>query len=173
MNLSSEVFEALVRGLRQTAHPAGEDERRAEPRAEAQGVAWVIPCPVGSGGEGGAGRPQRAMVQDVSPKSVRLFHVRMIQPGVRFILYLGSASGGRGRAVLCAAVRWSPVQIGMFEIGAVFLRELAVPHSVRPPGADRIDPGPADAPEALPPLGREELAQMEWRLAKALEDHSL
>jgi hypothetical protein len=126
MNLSAELFQAVVQALRveePDQHADSSHSALRERRVRLGGRAIIIPC----AGES-AGEPVEAVARDISPSGIALaLRVRLVR-GNRFILHVPRACGCLGAvsgiSILCTVARYQHTGEALYSLGATFTRIL-------------------------------------------------
>lgn len=164
MNLSAELFQAVVEALRVQAadeRPNPGFSTLCARRVRLGGRALVIPCK----GEA-AGEPVEAVARDVSPSGIALtVPLRMVH-GDRFILHLpgicGCLVGMFNPSILCTVARYQHTADGLYTLGATFTRILC-----RPKAAGI---GQAAVPRGIAPLASRKGKRVRWPMAPTTQN---
>jgi len=134
MNISAEMFEAIIRSIRGDGH----DAKRKHPRVGFSGRMTIIPMPAKNP------KPVQVVVRDLSAGGIGILHTEAFRVGAQFNLELKSDKTGKTSTILCT-VRWTrSVGSNLHEIGAQFEnREVAPPAPSKP--ADKPPPKPTES----------------------------
>jgi hypothetical protein len=168
MKLPVNLIQELTR--RCFADPAtGTVEQRSESRHIVPGHAVVIACPARFDR-----RPVIAAVRDLSTTGIGLIHSQRIENGEQFILRMPLERGPI--ALLCTVTYCKPVALGIYALGAFFVREINPNATTAPTDSQSPSAPPAvgvvemseafsrGAAAGMTPEEREQLQQMEERL---------
>ena len=111
MNISTEMFEAIIRSIRGDGH----DAKRKYPRVGFSGRMTIVPLPPAKNR-----KPVLVVVRDLSAGGIGILHTEAFKAGQQFTLYMKSQNTGKTSTILCT-VRWSrSVGSNLHEIGAQF-----------------------------------------------------